>query len=223
MELTLLWAALTGAGLAWAGTRIWPRRLPDRPFDHLITGALGGLVSGRLVAMAVQGINPVANPLDIVVIRGGVHTGAAVIGGIGAYLWSVRGKLEPLDAIAPAALLGLAGWHAGCLWRSACLGSVSDLPWAWSLNPGAPGRHPVEVYAAIAFAVAAWGVSRLSWRPLLRSGIALGSAALIRLLTEPLRPSLDGGPIGWYLAGLAVSAGAILIGGYRRRPVQAPT
>lgn len=223
MEFTLLWAALTGMGLAWAGTRIWPSRLPDRPFDHVIAGALGGLVSGRLLAMLVQGINPIANPLDVVVIRGGIHTSAAVLGGIGAYLWSVRGRLEHLDAVAPAALLGLAGWHAGCIWRSACLGSVSDLPWAASLSPGGPGRHPVEIYAAIALALAAWGVSRLGWHLLLRSGVALGSAALIRLLTEPLRPSLDGGPIGWYLAGLAASAGAIFLGGYLRTPVQAPT
>lgn len=217
MELTLLWAASTGVGLVWVGTRIFPHRLPNRPFDHVIAGALGGLLAGRLVAMLFQGTNPITNPLDLLVIRGGVHTGAAVIGGITAYLWSVGGRIDHLDAVAPAALLGLAGWHAGCVWRSACLGSTSELLWAWSMSPGAPTRHPVELYAAIALAIAAWVVSRLGPGTLLESSAALGAAALIRLVTEPLRPSLDGGPIGWYLAGLIVSATALVFGGSLRR------
>ncbi|MBW3666191.1 MAG: prolipoprotein diacylglyceryl transferase [Actinobacteria bacterium] len=223
MELTLLWAALTGVGLAWAGTRIWPDRLPARPVDHIVTAILVGLLAGRVAAMLSQGANPLSNPLDVVVVRGGVHTGAAVIGGITAYLWSVSGRIDHLDAVAPAALLGLAGWHAGCVWRSACLGSISDLPWAWGLSPGAPTRHPVELYAAVAYVLAAWTVSKLPWRPLLKSGAALGAAALIRLLTEPMRPSLDGGPIRWYLAALALGTAALLIGGRLRRRITTPT
>lgn len=216
MEFTLLWAALTAVVFAWAGTRIWDERLPDHPTDRIIGAATGGLVAGRLTAMILQGINPLANPLDIIIVRGGVHTGAATIGAIVTYLWSGKWRLEHLDATAPAALLGLAGWHSGCLWRGACLGSESSLPWAWA-GPGSQiTRHPVEIYAAIGLIAAAWLVSRLPWRLLARSGSALALAGLIRLATEPMRPSITGGPIGWYVAAIVVGGLAASLGGRLR-------
>ena len=212
MEFTLLWAALTAVGLAWIGTRIWPERLPDHPADRLVGAAAAGLLAGRLVAMLAQGINPLTNPGDIFIVRGGVHTGVATVTAIVVYLWSVKWKMGFLDATAPAALLGLAGWHSGCLWRNACLGTVSDLPWAMTLPGSAITRHPVELYAATALAVAAVIVSRLGWRPLLKSGAALSLAAGVRLITEPLRLTIDGGPTGWYWAGIVVGLAAIGLG-----------
>lgn len=212
MEFTLLWAALTAVGLAWVGARIWSDGLPDHSTDRMIGAAAAGLVMGRLTAMILQGMNPLANPLDILIIRGGVHTGVAAIGAISVYLWTAKGRLDYLDATAPAALLGLAGWHAGCLWRAACLGTESSLPWSWAL-PGSPiTRHPVELYAAIGLAVAAWLVSRLPWRILLRAGSALAVAGLLRLLTEPMRPSLTGGPVGWYWAAIVIGGLAAWLG-----------
>lgn len=212
MEFTLLWAALTAVAFVWLGTRIWSDHLPDHATDRIIGAATGGLVIGRLTAMITQGINPVTNPLDILIIRGGVHTGAATVGAILTYLWSVRWRLQDLDAAAPAALLGLAGWHAGCLWRGACLGTASDLPWAWTEPGSSITRHPVELYAAFGLVVAAWLVSRLPWHPLLRSGSGLALAGLIRLATEPMRPSLTGGPVGWYVAGIVVGCAAAAFG-----------
>lgn len=212
MEFGLLWAALTAAALAWLGLRLWRRHLPDRAFDAVLGGAIAGLAAGRLTAMISQGINPLANPADIIVIRGGVHTGAATIVFIATVWWTTRTDRSALDAVAPAILFALAGWHAGCLWRSACLGTPSDLPWSWALGGSAVARHPVEIYAAIGLAVGAWAVSRLGWRLWLRAGAALAIASLVRLSTEPLRPSLTGGPIGWYLAGLALGIGAMTLG-----------
>jgi prolipoprotein diacylglyceryltransferase len=202
LEFTLLWAALTGIGFLWAGTRIWPQGLPDHPADRLAGAAAGGLLMGRLVAMGLQGTNPLLHPGDVLVVRGGVHTGTATIGAIGLYVWSVKGDGRYLDSAAPAALLGLAGWHAGCLWRNACLGTATELPWAWSLPGSSVTRHPVELYTAIGLAVAAILVSRLPGRTWLPSGVALASASLLRLTTQPLRLTLGGGPVGWYLAGL---------------------
>ena len=221
MEFTLLWAALTGVGLLWLGTRVWPDGLPDHPTDRLIGAAAGGLFLGRLMAMILQGTNPIVHPGDILIIRGGVHTGAATLAAIGAYLWSVKGEIRYLDGSAPAVLLDLAGWHVSCLWRSACLGVATDLPWAWSL-PGSPvGRHPVEIYAAIGLAVAALFVSRLAPRSGLRSGVTLVLASAVRLATQPLRLTLTGGPVGWYLAGLVV--GAALAGfGWRKSRAASP-
>ncbi len=212
MEFTLLWAALTGVTLAWLGTRIWQDGLPQKPVDLLIGASAAGLLTGRLAAMMSQGINPVTDPVQIILVRGGVSTGFAVIGALAALAWALRGHLTLLDALAPASLLGLAGWHAGCLWRSACLGAESDLPWAWALEGSTIPRHPVEIYAALALALAAYGVSRLPWSPFARSGIALAAAGMVRLVTQPMRLTLTGGPMGWYVAGIAVGLAAAKFG-----------
>jgi prolipoprotein diacylglyceryltransferase len=212
MEFTLLWAALTAAVLGWLGTRVWPQGLPDRPADRLLGAGAIGLLVGRITAMIAQGTNPLLHPGDILVIRGGVHTAGATIGALVAYLWSVRGDLRYLDAITPAALLALAGWHGGCLWRGACLGTTSDLPWAFAEPGSLVNRHPVELYVALALTLAAWTVARLSFGPLLRSGLGLAAAGMVRLLTEPIRLSLAGGPIGWYIAAIAVGLAAALVG-----------
>lgn len=216
MEFTLLWAVLTAVGFGWVGTRIWNERLPDHPTDRIIGAATGGLVVGRLTAMFAQGTNPFAHPLDILIVRGGVHTGAATVGAIVTYLWADKWRLEHLDATAPAAVLALSGWHAGCLWRGACLGTESGLPWAWAELGSEITRHPVELYAAVALALAAWAVSRLPWRLLFRAGTALALSGVIRLATEPMRPSITGGPVGWYAAAIVVGVLAAAFGRYPR-------
>lgn len=210
MELTLLWAAVTGLGLAWLMLR-FPRvrrHLPEdveRPLDLLVVAAAAGMLAGRLAAMVGAGVNPILNPLDIIVVRGGVDTGFAALIAILAVVAMTRSRLpNAVDALAPAALAGLAGWHAGCLWRSACLGSPSDLPWAWAAEGSAVTRHPVEIYAALLFLLAAVAVTFTPWRPWSWSGWALAAAGGVRMLTEPLRPSLTGGPTGWYLAAVVV-------------------
>ena len=212
MEFTLLWAALTGVGLLWVGTRIWPDGLPDRAFDALIGAVAGGLLAGRLAAMILQGTNPILHPGDILIVRGGVHTGTAALSAIAVYLWSVKGRIRNLDASAAAALLGLAGWHSGCLWRDACLGTAVDLPWAWSIPGSSVTRHPTELYAAIGLAIAALIVTRLPHRTGLRAGVALAAASAVRLATEPLQLTLTGGPLAWYLVGLVTGAAIAVIG-----------
>lgn len=224
MEFTLLWAALTAVALAWLGTRIWREGLPPRPTDVLIGASAAGLLTGRLAAMAIQGVNPLTDPVQILLVRGGVDTGFAAIGALAALGWALRGDLSFLDALAPAAVLGLSGWHAGCLWRSACLGTASDLPWAWSLDGSTVSRHPVEIYAALGLALAAYAVSRLPWSLLTRAGLALALASVVRLATQPMRLTLTGGPVGWYLAGVIVGVAAALLGhALARRGSAAPT
>ena len=212
MEFTLLWAVLTAAVLGWLGLRLWSDGLPENASDRLIGAGVIGLVVGRTTAMLAQGINPVTNIGEFIIIRGGVHTAAAAAGFAVALVWATRQTPGAVDAMAPAVMLALAGWHAGCIWRGACLGSVSDLPWAWGLPGSAVTRHPVEVYAAIALALGAWLVSRLGWGPWLRSGAALAGISLTRLLSEPLRPSITGGPIGWYLIGALLGVLVMVVG-----------
>ncbi|MCH8983741.1 MAG: prolipoprotein diacylglyceryl transferase [Acidobacteria bacterium] len=213
MEFTLLWAALTGVFFAWGGTRLWPEGLPDHATDRMVGAAAAGLFMGRLVAMTLQGTNPLTHPGDILVIRGGVHTAAATVGALGVYLWAVKGQIRFLDATAAAAVLGLAGWHAGCLWRNTCLGAASDLPWAWSLPSSTITRHPVEIYAALGLIAAAFIVARLPIRTLLRTGAGFALASLVLLLTEPLRLTIKGGLEPWYIAGIAAGVVVVTLGG----------
>ena len=204
MEFTLLWAALTAVGAAWLGTRVWPGGLPERPLDELITAAIVGLVAGRLAAMVVQGTNPLTNLSDFLIVRGGVLTPVASLGFIIA-LWAVNDRsLVRLDAFSPVVMAGLAGWHSGCLWRDACLGAASDVPWAFAGAGSSITRHPVELYAAIGLVLAAFVVSRLPASPGLRASAGLSMASLIRLATEPLRPSLTSAPAVWYAIGVVI-------------------
>jgi prolipoprotein diacylglyceryltransferase len=218
MEFTLLWSALAGAGalygaLWWMGRRDTSLCVRDL-WDIAIAAGVIGLVVGRLVAMLRGGVNPVAHPGDVLLVRTGVDTAGASIAALLTAGWLARDDLfEQLDGLAPAALFGVAGWHAGCLFRGACLGTLSDLPWAWA-QPGSDlTRHPVELYATLLLAVAAVGLFRLRLRypsPGLVTGLSLAAAGVARLATEPFRLSLFAGPVWWY--GAAIGIGAVLAG-----------
>ena len=151
MEFTLLWAALTAFA---AALRDHPAHQTDRPGSTARSTDWGGSSrhwpSGRIAALLMQGTNPIHEPG-----RTAHHSGRRRHGlGLpdrARPSWPGRCEERPraLDAIAPAALAALAGWHGGCLWRSTCLGTMSDLPWAWALPGSDITRHPVEIYAAI--------------------------------------------------------------------------
>lgn len=215
MEFTLLWAALTAVAGLWLGNRLLRKSLPESTFDSLLASAVAGLAVGRVVAVISQGINPLTNLSDLLIVRGGVSTIAAPVAAIGTLYLMTGRKLPVLDAAAPVALLGLAGWHMGCVWRGACLGTASQLPWAWAEPASTITRHPVEIYTGVALVIGAWIVHRLPRDPGLRTGIALALASAIRLATEPVRLSIGGGPYLLYAAGtvigVAVALSALLI------------
>jgi prolipoprotein diacylglyceryltransferase len=210
MEFTLLWSALTGVtalygSLWWMGRRDTSLCVRDL-WEIAITAGVVALATGRIVAMARIGVNPFAHPGELLLVRAGVDTVGATVGAVAATAWLARADLrEQLDGLGPAALFGLAGWHGGCLFRDACLGTPSSLPWAWA-QPGSDiTRHPVELYAAVLMAVAAWLLFRLRLRypvPGLVAALALAAAGGARLFTEPFRPSLAAGPVWWYAAAL---------------------
>lgn len=214
MEFTLLWQA----GLAMVATVVVARAQHRRGEvdpgiglgDRLVGAAAAGMFVGRITAMILQGVNPILDPADILVVRGGVHTGVATVTALATLAWGLRHNLWcNLDAAAPAALAGLAGWHAGCVFRDACLGAASSLPWALAQSGSTITRHPVEIYAAGLYALAAtaWFLGSRGWRPGVLAGFALAVAGGIRLVTQPLRPSIGGGPVGWYLAGVVAGLG----------------
>lgn len=218
MEFALLGAALVAAaaaaGMLWleAG-RTNPAGPEVRLGDRALAATLAGVLAGRLAAMVAGGTNPLTHPADIVIVRAGVDTGAASLAALTVLaLLSRRSLWAAADGLAPAALAGLAGWHLSGMFRSAWLGTPSDLPWAFAQSGSTVTRHPVEVYAALALlagAVALHLWKRRPPRPGIVAATALVVAAATRLGSEPLRIGLGSGPYGWYAAGVA--AGAVLL------------
>lgn len=217
MEFTLLVAVMLGvmAAVGWlAVIHHGDAELRSSTRDLIVIGALAGIVAGRIWAMIAGGTNPITHPVDVFIVRGGVDPFAASLAAVAATAWSGRHEGWALvDAAAPGAVMGLAGWHAGCLVRNACLGSTTDLPWGWAATPGAAARHPVELYAAALFVLAALTVTAL-WRRRggtgLATTVAVASAAGVRAVTEPLRPVLgEGRTLGYAVAaGLATALAA---------------
>jgi prolipoprotein diacylglyceryltransferase len=231
MEFTLLGAvlvaALAGYAVLWfeAG-RTNAADCTRDVWDGLIAGLVAGLVVGRLAAMVLAGTSPLTAPGDILIVRGGVDTIAAVLAGLATFAWVSRADLLRLtDAAAPAAVAMLAGWHAGCLLRDSCLGTPSDLPWAVAQPGSSVTRHPVEIYTALALAVVV--VLLVLWKRTTPADGLVGAAALLaasltRLATEPMRPGLGADMTLWY--GIAAAASALLvawaIAGRRRDPAR---
>lgn len=211
MEFTLLWAALTGVACLYLGAKYLAGGEAADMLDDLLVSATIGLIGGRVVEMLSQGLNPVTNPADLLIVRGGVNTPAAAGIAILAFYFISGRRMRNLDKAAPAVLLGLGGWQLGCLWRGACLGTAADLPWTWSEVGSTIDRHPVELYAAVGFVAVAWLASRVDGRRGTRAGLALASAAGIRLVTEPLRLSITGGPVAWYVVGLLIGLIALAV------------
>ena len=207
MEFTLLWAALTAFVASFVAIRLTKPTVPDRPLDRLIGASMAGIAVGRIVAMLMQGTNPITNPGELLIIRGGVDTVWASLTGVTVLVWSLRRNGQALDALAPAALAGLAGWHGGCLWRSTCLGAAAEVPWGWALPGSEVTRHPVEIYAAILFVVGVFVVTRVKAPVGAAAALAVFWAGGSRLATEPLRPGLGAGR--WWFYALAAATGLV--------------
>ena len=231
MEFTLLGSAAIGVAglyvmLRWEAKRGNVLQCSRDLWDVALTAIVVGVFAGRIAAMLADGVNPVTNPADILIVRAGVSTGVSAMAAIATVAWLGRRELwVMLDGLAAPTLAGLAGWHAGCLTREACLGSVTDLPWAMTLDGSTIGRHPVELYAALLFALAAVGLAVWRKRALppvgVSAGVALASAGVIRLVTEPVRPALSTGPVAWYAAAVVVGLAGIALR-YRRTQTPAP-
>jgi prolipoprotein diacylglyceryltransferase len=214
MEFTLLGAAAISAGAAygmlwWEAKRGNAARCAGNLWETALVSVVVGIFIGRIVTMLIDGVNPLAHPMDVMLVRSGVSTVGASIGTAAVFLWQSR--KEPIamaDGISAAALAGLAGWSAGCLVRGTCLGTASDLPWAMAQEGSTVTRHSVGIYAAILFAVAAiaiaWWKAYRRPSPGMPASLAIVSAATVRLVTEPMQPSLSGGPVWFYGAALVV-------------------
>jgi prolipoprotein diacylglyceryltransferase len=227
MEFTLLAAAAFAvmglyAMLYWEARHGNADRCAGSLFETAVTSAAVGVFVGRIVAMIIDGVNPITHPADIILVRAGVSTVGATLGAFGVFFWLSRRELVPMaDGISAAALAGLAGWHAGCLARDACLGTASDLPWAVAQEGSEITRHPVGLYAALLFAVAAIAIAL--WKAYRWPGFgipasaAIAAAGTIRLIVEPMQPSISGGPTWFYALGVVVGLAGVVWFWRRRR------
>ncbi len=217
MEFTLLAAAAIGVGGFWVMLR-WEAKRGNASgcaldlWDAGLTAGGAGILGGRLVAMVQIGINPLADPAQIILVRSGVSTAGATITALLVFGFLARKSLlEAADAIGPSVLAGLAGWHAGTVVSGSWLGTVSDLPWAQTAPGSDITRHPVEIYAAALYLLAAIAIAiwKQRGRPPLGvpAGLSLAAAGGVRLITQPLRISLTGGPIWLYGAAVVTGLG----------------
>ena len=220
MEFSLLGSAAIAVFAFWVMLRFEAKRgnaagCAVDLWDAGLVSAGVGLVAGRIAAMLAAGVNPLANPGQIILIRSGVSTTVTVLVTLAAFaVLARRDLLAAADGISAAALAGLAGWHAGCVTTSSCLGVESDLPWAIALEGSDITRHPVELYTAGLLLTGAIGVAL--WKQYGRppigapAGAALAIAGTARLVTEPMRISLAGGPTALYAAGLVVGVAGVV-------------
>lgn len=231
MEFSLLGAvalavAAFGATLWLEAGRTNPVGSTRRLGDAALAAVLSGLLAGRLADMVAGGNNPFTHPADIIVVRAGVDTGFAALAALALLALYARHDLwGALDGLAPAALVGLAGWHLSGVFRGAWLGTPSGLPWAVAQPGSTITRHPVEVYAALALLLGALALhlrKRRTPLPGIVGAVALVVAAGVRLGTEPLRIGLGTGPEWWYAAGVALGL-ALLGWRLTRRPEAAPS
>ena len=226
MEFTLLAAAaIAGAAayvmLWWEARHGNAARCTGNLWEIGLVSAVAGIFIGRIVAMLIDGVNPIAHPMDVILVRSGVSTAGATVGAAAVFvLQARRSTITMADGISAAALAGLAGWHAGCLVRGTCLGTASDLPWAIAQAGSDVTRHPVGIYAALMLGAAAIGLAW--WKAYRRppagtpAALAVIAAAGTRLVLEPLQPSISGGPVWFYATGLVVGIVALVWSVVRR-------
>lgn len=215
MDLTVLGrsvGAMAAAALAlWALRRIRSEVVGD-PFNDLLGAVLVGIGLGRLAYLWAEGVNVIADPVELILVRGGISPVPAAAGAVGFLAWTCRSDLlNRMDYLAPAGLSGIVVWEAGCWWQGACLGSPSGLWWAMALPGSELTRHPVGLYAAVLFAAAAiWLLVRpLPWKGATAS-VALGWAAGVRMIV-PLWSVGGWSDRGWwYLVGAIVGLGGVI-------------
>ncbi|HSM01091.1 MAG TPA: prolipoprotein diacylglyceryl transferase family protein [Acidimicrobiia bacterium] len=212
MEFGLLGVAVASLAAAWLVLRA---TAAGELFDAVLTATVAGMLAGRVGAMILAGTNPVTRPLDILIVRGGVDTVVASTAALVFFMWASRRELwAAADAAAPAVAAALSVWHAGCFVGGSCLGTPSTLPWAWAASAGGVTRHPTEVYATLGLALVAGALVILVRRRQIAPGVVAAGALLgisgIRLVTEPLRVTIGGGPWWWYAAGV-LTGGALIV------------
>jgi prolipoprotein diacylglyceryl transferase len=238
--------AVAAATAVWLAQRDARRRgiPPGTIADAAIWVGAAALVGGRVLYVIQNELGSlVADPAHLAMVwMGGLSFYGALIGALLALavIARQRGLALPvlLDVAAPAAAIGQAIGHLGCLIGGDSYGVPTDLPWAViytnarAMAPQGVGLHPTQAYEAILLAALFAGLwlgrdrfAQLGAGTL--AGAYLFGLAAIRFGLFFLRdePSVVLGLKTAQLIGLAVAGLAIaLVVSARRtaRPVQIP-
>lgn len=172
------------------------RDLPDGLVaDGAVLVGIAALVGGRLLYALQNGIPGLAeHPAHLLMVwMGGLSFYGGLAVGLLAVVAFARHRHVPwrvaADVVAPAAAIGQAIGHVGCLIGGDSAGVPTGLPWGVVyVNPGAMAPlgvplHPVQAYEAIALSLlflVLWGLRRrLTPVPgLLASAYLVGVAAI---------------------------------------------
>ena len=222
------------------------RRLPASIVADAVTWvAIAALAGGRLLYMLQNGLPDLAeHPAHVFMVwTGGLSFYGGLVAGLLAIVALARRRgidwLTALDVAAPAAAIGQAIGHVGCLIGGDSAGIPTTVPWAVVYrNPAAMAPlntplHPTQAYEAIALLglfLALWAVRRRT--PFMAPGALaaayLGGLAAIRFLLFFLRdePSVLLGLKTAQLIGIAIGIAAVGLAVIARRracPVIAPS
>ena len=165
------WYGLIFVGAAAVGIRLAQREARRRGVgDEMVSDAVtwvvvAALVGGRVLYLIENELGSIASdPFHAFMIwQGGLSFYGGLLAAIGALLVFARRRRLPFllaaDVAAPAAALGQAIGHFGCLISGDSYGTVTSLPWAVIYRaPGAMAPlgvplHPTQVYEALALAI----------------------------------------------------------------------
>ncbi len=241
--LTLVLAMLVAYAIADHEAR--RRRLPAGIVaDAVIWVAVAALAGGRLLFVLQNGLPDLAeHPAHIFMVwTGGLSFYGGLIAGLLAIVALARRRgvdwLTALDVAAPAAAIGQAIGHIGCLIGGDSAGIPTTVPWAVVYrNPAAMAPldtplHPTQAYEAIALLglfLVLWALRRRSFMvPGALAAAYLGGLAAIRFALFFLRdePSVLFGLKTAQLIGIAIGIAAVglaVVARRRARPVHAPS
>lgn len=188
-----------GAAVAvWVARRESRRRgiAPETVTDAAVWVGAAALVGGRALYVVQNELGTLAaDPAHVAMVwMGGLSFYGALIGALLALAVFARRRglavLPLLDIAAPAAAIGQAIGHLGCLIGGDSYGVPTDLPWAVvyanpnAMAPLGVALHPTQAYEAILLAA-------------LFAGLWLGRERLARIG--------DGAMVSAYLLGLAAT------------------
>ncbi len=239
--LTLLVAA---AVAIWLARREGRRHgvAPEVVSDAIVWVAVASLVGGRALYVVQNELGAlVEHPTHILMVwMGGLSFYGGLIAGLVAIAVFARRRGMPVllaaDIAAPAAALGQAIGHLGCLIGGDSFGIATDLPWAIVYrNPNAMAPlgiplHPTQLYEALALGllfVVLWRARTRLARlgdGVLASAYLLGLAAIrfgLFFLRDESAVLLGLKTAQWIGLAIAVLAVVIYIGARRgARPIQ---
>jgi phosphatidylglycerol:prolipoprotein diacylglycerol transferase len=185
----MLVLAFIGAGLVVA--REFKRRGwdPGESQDIVLAAMLGGLVGSKLYWAISEWDLLVADPLGVLLSRGGFTFYGGLVGGIVCVVLLLRWRKYPLgeavNAATPAVPVGYMLGRMGCFLVGDDYGKATDLPWGIAFPEGSPPTtvpvHPTQIYEILMtlpiFLLLWWQVKRdppewfLLWEFLVLAGI----------------------------------------------------